>query len=144
MFMSFINEGDPVPRADKAYIRSLIHLYISPPPGRTCPVDRLTVKVPKKWFRKDKSSREKIDPPEQWVWKWNVPEGTLSNAGRLVVLRDPPLQASGNQDDVLAELTCDQELRGVVFGDPMMHVMSLYAQRVETLATKGVAASIWT
>ena len=33
LFMSFINEGDPVPRADKAYIRSLLQLYTSAHPG---------------------------------------------------------------------------------------------------------------
>ena len=33
LFLSFINEGDPVPRADKAYIRSLLDLYTSPAPS---------------------------------------------------------------------------------------------------------------
>ncbi|MCJ1302526.1 hypothetical protein MMC08_005330, partial [Hypocenomyce scalaris] len=83
---------------------------------------------------------------------WKVPPGTLSNAGRLVVLRVPdgPSRASpqrsqgaGDTDDVRAEYTCDQELRTVVFGDPMMHIMKTYARRVEVLATKAVTAQIW-
>lgn len=39
LFLAFINEGDPVPRADKAYVRSLLDLYLSPlPPSRIWPV----------------------------------------------------------------------------------------------------------
>lgn len=35
-FISFVNEGDPVPRADSAYISSLLQLYVtkSPVPGQ--------------------------------------------------------------------------------------------------------------
>ena len=71
---------------------------------------------------------------------WNVPPGALSNAGRLVVLRKSP---NGLEDDVKAEVTCDAELRGVIFGNPMMHMMNVYARRVEILATKAVTAKIW-
>lgn len=46
-------------------------------------------------------------------------------------------------DDIRAEITCDAELRNVVFGDPLMHMMKLYARRVEILATKVVTAKIW-
>ncbi|KAK4696171.1 hypothetical protein P7C71_g1706, partial [Lecanoromycetidae sp. Uapishka_2] len=49
----------------------------------------------------------------------------------------------GAEDDVKAEITCDQELRTVVFGDPVMHMMKVYARRVEVLATKAVTAKIW-
>ena len=69
---------------------------------------------------------------------WKVPPGSLSNAGRLVALR-----ASQNGNDVRAEITTDQQLRGVVFGDPVMHMMKVYARRVEVLATKAVTAKMW-
>lgn len=48
-----------------------------------------------------------------------MPPGVLSNAGRLVVLRarqNTNTAASGNEDDVTAEITTDSELREVVFG----------------------------
>ena len=142
LFLSFINEGDPVPRADKAYVRSLIHLYASAPPGSTRAIDRIPAKS--SFFMSKKPKALPVQPPADWVWRWNVPAGTLSNAGRLVALREPPLKGWANTEDVVAEITCDQELREVVFGDPMMHMMSLYAKRVEILATKAVAACILT
>lgn len=35
LFYSFINEGDPIPRADKPYIKSLLKLYVTPAPTST-------------------------------------------------------------------------------------------------------------
>ena len=67
----------------------------------------------------------------------------MSNAGRLVVLRDSQHQTAQVTDDVKAEITSDQELRAVVFGNPVMHMMKVYARRIEVLATKAVTAQIW-
>jgi len=74
-----------------------------------------------------------------------VPPAALSNAGRLVVLRSADDGRGGDTagDDVRAEITYDQELREVVFGDPVMHMMRVYARRVEVLATKAVTAKVW-
>ena len=47
------------------------------------------------------------------------------------------------EDEIKAEVTNDQEIRSVVFGDPIMHMMKVYARRVEALATKAVTAKIW-
>ena len=74
---------------------------------------------------------------------WSVPPGTLSNAGRLIVLRENQGSTAVAEDDIKAEITSDQELRGVIFGDPVMHMMKVYARRVEILATKAVTAKIW-
>ncbi|MCJ1368807.1 hypothetical protein MMC20_000014 [Loxospora ochrophaea] len=145
LFLSFINEGDPVPRADKAYIRSLLSLYLSPAPGSTC-LGTLVPSVPQPKFslpgvrpkpKKTTSSPAALATP---VPVWPVPPATLSNGGRLVILRAS--QETG-EEDVRAQITCDQQLRGVVFGDPVMHMMKLYARRVEILATKAVTAKAW-
>ena len=139
LFLSFINEGDPVPRADKAYVRSLLALYASPAPGASCLGSLLPVKTTTTFALLPGAHRKPQTvasvPP---VWK--VPPGTLSNAGRLVVLRTVHLRM---EDDVMAEVTSDEELRSVVFGNPMMHMMRLYARRIEILATKAVTAKIW-
>ena len=48
-----------------------------------------------------------------------MPPGVLSNAGRLVVLRarqNTNMAASGDEDDVAAQIATDSELREVVFG----------------------------
>ena len=47
------------------------------------------------------------------------------------------------EDDIRAVVATDQQLRGVVFGNPVMHMMKVYARRVEVLATKAVTAKIW-
>lgn len=148
LFMSFINEGDPVPRADKAYVRSLLNLYASPAPGSNC-IASLPAPKPckRKANFKKATGRRKNTPntnsaPAQ-APVWSVPAGALSNAGRLVVLRENRNSTAGPEDDIKAEITCDQELRGVIFGDPVMHMMKVYARRVEILATKAVTAKIW-
>ena len=140
LFLSFINEGDPVPRADKAYIRSLLDLYASPAPGTNC-INTLSTTTPAPKFKFNRLQRPKpckaVSAPELGGVHWPVPPSTLSNAGKLVVLRTPS-GAGDNDDDVKAEMTTDEQLREVVFGDPMMHMMTRYARRVEVLATRAV------
>lgn len=134
IFFAFVNEGDPVTRADKGYFFSLLDLHVSPAPGSTCSV----------------LGRSKPRPNIHW----RVPPSTLSNAGRLVLLRtrgqqsgysvsvqpsvphgSPPLPP---REEVEACGTTDAEMRGLVFGDPFMHSMDLYARRIETLAQGAV------
>ena len=147
LFMSFINEGDPVPRADRAYVCSLLNLYASPPPGSKCTASLPAFKPCKRKAKPKKTTGHRKNPRSanhsSTLPVWRVPAGALSNAGRLVVLRENKNSTNGVEDDVKAEVTCDQELRGVVFGDPVMHMMKLYARRVEILATKAVTAKIW-
>ena len=149
LFLSFINEGDPVPRADKAYIRSLLDLYTSPSPSvpRTAAVTDKSHKCTLGFVR-PKTNRANsapatisAPPPPQYVW--SIPPGALSNAGRLVVLRGEKVTKDNLDDDVKAEITTDQQLREVVFGDPVMHMMKVYARRIEVLATKAVTAKVW-
>ena len=146
--MSLINEGDPVPRADKAYVRSLLNLYASPAPGAQCIASLPVLKPCKRKAKAKKATGTQSSAPSALATPvqapvWKVPAGALSNAGRLVVLREDTTSTTGAEDDVKAEITCDQELRGVVFGDPVMHMMKVYAKRVEVLATKAVTAKIW-
>ncbi|KAL2670597.1 hypothetical protein Neosp_014385 [[Neocosmospora] mangrovei] len=129
VFLSFINEGDPVVRADKAYVKSLLELLASPPP-----------KKPKSSSKSRKSSRP---PPPVW----NVPPCTLSNAGRLVILRtgDPRAKPKDRKtvseriDEGVVAVTClEEQLRDVIWGDPVCHLMSLYAERIEVLAVRSI------
>lgn len=140
-----------MPRADRAYIRSLLSLYASPAPGST-PTDRdKSLPAPPPPLPLENSSRpcalgwkglgkrpkaKRADsapvaggvmlPEKKYVWK--VPAGTLSGAGRLVVLRG---DGDGRREgDVRAEVTCDEEMRGVVFGDPVMREFFLSSLRL--------------
>ncbi|KAL6716942.1 hypothetical protein ACLMJK_004854 [Lecanora helva] len=155
LFMSIINEGDPVPRADKSYIRSLLNLYASPAPGSSNCIAATALPIPHLKPCRPKPQQRPLpqkahsaptaapSSPLPPVYVWNVPPGTLSNAGRLVVLRDHREAGAEATNDVKAVVTSDEALRGVVFGDPVMHMMKVYAKRVEVLATKAVTARIW-
>lgn len=187
LFLSFINEGDPVPRADKAYVRSLLDLYASPSPGSSClntfipscpvvakitsglnptaqtqnqpasPVPMAANKTgffPKQAKKRPKPFKSSSAPTTVPGVVWKVPPSTLSNAGRLVLLRsgssthspsakEKQKGGSDAEEDVRMCITSDEQLRGVVFGDPVMHMMRVYARRIEVLATRAVTARVW-
>jgi hypothetical protein len=109
LFFSFINEGDPVARADKEVLLSLLKLYAAP--------------VPKKGEMKS----------------WSLPDNTLSLAGRVIVLRTRR-GIVGKEQPVEACVVTDEMLRRLIYGDPVMHMMKLYARRIEELATRAVTA----
>lgn len=132
VFMAFANEGDPIVRADKQYLYCLARLIAAPAPE---------VNVESKGLLKSKPSRQKLKRSGITSAKasvqapiWPVPEATLSNAGRLVLLRKTP----GQQKAVEAVCLSDEQLRNVIFGDPSMHDMALYKRRIDELAVAAV------
>ncbi|QSS61090.1 vegetative cell wall protein gp1 [Histoplasma capsulatum] len=168
LFFSFVNEGDPVPRADKAYVRSLLDLYISPAPplprppsatpGENISQKSASARLQQKLYRlggrkaASDSKRNKRSTKDDWendhdpmpTVVWKTPPSSLCTAGNLILLRGGDMEKQKNnlQDGVYAEafLMKDDDLRDVVFGDPMMHIMELYEQRIEILATNAVTA----
>jgi Lipase (class 3) len=150
LFYSFVNEGDPVPRADKAYIRSLLDLYSTPAPGQTCPLtsglgkSSSSLAVNKTGY---KSKKSKHAPSQPEAPLWPVPESALSNAGRIVLLRSVERYENRGKkkeihermnEGVVAQIVTDDLLRGVIWGDPVCHMMALYSRRIEILATNAV------
>ena len=195
LFFSFMNEGDPVVRAEKGYIRSLVDLLSSPLPVVPRPGKGATAK--KSFFGLQQSVSKldlgltKLDlvvpssmcsathlkgrntgpnaarpnttstaPPHDarhpYSNIWPVPTATLSNAGRLVMMRVPRQPAQNarrgselqrttsnrweknNLSSVTAHTVTDEQLRQVIFGDPSMHAMEVYLRRVDMLALKAV------
>ena len=155
LFHSFINEGDPVVRAEKAYVRSLVDLLACPDPGKAeqchkCSYVATTMGVlgasmsrldlalkPQKTGSKLNANPHNHTHQKLW---WDVPPATLSNAGRLVVLRAP--RGLTEADTVTASIVTDEQLRQVIFGDPMMHVMEVYRRRIEALAFRAVTGRL--
>lgn len=140
LFLSFINEGDPVVRADKAYVKSLLELLAAPSPSPQG-----------KDSGGQKHSSSGTQPSRSSSWcptpKWKVPPCTLSNAGRLVVLRSGDSKARPKDRKTVRErlnegvvaVTCaEEQLRDVIWGDPVCHLMSLYAGRIEVLAVGSI------
>ncbi|KAF3037484.1 hypothetical protein E8E12_004445 [Didymella heteroderae] len=151
LFYSFINEGDPVPRADKGFFKSLIKLYTTPapsvsalgstiasmsslnlaqPPPSSPPKSRLRLRRPSKTERPP--SKLSLAPPSV---EWPVPPCELSPAGRLIVLRPQP---GGRETDVEAVTVEEDMLRKVMYGDPLKHQMRVYKERIDAVATKAV------
>ncbi|KAE8409761.1 Alpha/Beta hydrolase protein [Aspergillus pseudonomiae] len=125
MFYAFINEGDPVPRAEKSYVTSLLNLYLSPAPfslgtSRTYPFV-------------SRQNKPAI---------WRVPPATLHLAGNVVLLRhqsqDPLFKPSHSvqKDEIEACQIPNEIMHDVVFGDPVKHWMGLYQERIEHLARR--------
>ncbi|KAK3995600.1 Alpha/Beta hydrolase protein [Cladorrhinum sp. PSN332] len=141
LFFSFVNEGDPVARADKAYVKSLLELFAAPAPPAV---------IDKKSRSKEGTSSSSRHSSSSSAAKpvWKLPENKLSCAGRIVVLRsgDPKSRSKGRKktveerlnEGVVAQITSDEQLRKVIWGDPVAHVMRLYAGRIETLAVGAV------
>lgn len=125
LFLSFVNEGDPVVRADKAYVKSLVQLLTDPPP------------LPPQNESKRKEERKCTRP------EWKVPSATLSNAGKMIVLRTADAHAVVTDCKTVKERLCEgvvavtckeEQLRGMIWGDPVAHMMNLYAGRIDMLA----------
>ncbi|KAK1525961.1 vegetative cell wall protein gp1 [Colletotrichum costaricense] len=177
LFLTFVNEGDPIARADKAYVKSLLELYASSAPstsgscssgggggesggekkGRSlaAKASKMTLRnkeskmslVPHAPGRESERDRERRKREGSGKPVWRLPPGTLSSPGRIVVLRsgDPKARprdrktvAERLDEGVVAQTVTDEELRGVIWGDPVCHVMKLYSGRIETLAVGAV------
>lgn len=170
LFLSFINEGDPVARADWAYLKCLMELYAtpgpSPPKGIKVKPSGGDKKALKGILKGGKSAstlavnrtrptagnRTNSAPSTSSVDArpvWPVPRGTLSSAGKIVLLRtsrkppskDPKKGGNGNGEErIEARLATDQQLRGCIFGLLMMHKMDVYRERIERMAVGAVTA----
>lgn len=162
LFMSFVNEGDPVARADKAYMKSLLELFAAPAPTPKSDSSSSSRRRAESETRRSRSSRQSSEKSRSSSSRpsahhagpvWKVPRCALSCAGRVVVLRSGDAAKGrraqrGERDTVgerldegvVAQIVTDEELRGVVWGDPVAHMMRLYAGRIETLAVGAVTA----
>jgi hypothetical protein len=158
LFYSFINEGDPVPRADKPYVKSLLKLYRTSAPTPStietaiASVSKLSLSQPlpkpktkygfiPRLARPSKTAFQAASSAALSMPEWPLPTHTLSPAGRLLVLR-PKIggQSAGLGEIVEAVTVDDVQLRGVMYGDPEKHQMKLYKERIDEIATRAVTA----
>lgn len=174
LFYSFVNEGDPVTRADKAYVKSLLELLAAPAPAPTKTAlpgppanpppkpnkpqgKKLKSSSASKTSKSSSKSNQSLqsnsstgrDSPTAQGPIWRVPPSTLSNGGRIVVLRSgnphPKVKRTKTIEErlsegVVAQVASDEKLRDVIWGDPVSHMMKLYAARIEALAVGAVTA----
>ncbi|KAL9058945.1 MAG: hypothetical protein Q9162_001503 [Coniocarpon cinnabarinum] len=164
IFFAFVNEGDPVARAGLEYIKSLLCLYTTPPPlldgwgrgpiwptppGVLSTAGRVVLLRPKA----SKTAALGAGPgagagagqQKRALFKKSSPdlrmqEGARGSAGGLGAGGGLGTTQSvdGTEGKIEACSITDEMLRGVVFGDPMMHAMKLYAERIERMAVDAV------
>ena len=131
VFMHFANEGDVVVRADRSYMSTIVRIVAAPSPN-SAPntTNALRKRVSRQTLKGGFQAGNKYQSP-----RWEVPPATLSNAGRMVLLREKP---GGRRGAIEAIQVTDEQLRDVIFGDPEMHRMELYKKRIDELAIAAV------
>ena len=102
LFMSIVNQGDPVARADKAYIRSLVELY-----AKTSPTDA-SLQTSKK--------------------EWTLPPAELANAGVVIVAHDT--KADIKETDWKLSIVGQRILDGLVWGNVKAHAIEVYGTAI--------------
>jgi hypothetical protein len=165
LFFAFVNEGDPIPRADKNFVKSLLKLYASPapstsvlastitsmsklnlsqPPTSSPPKSKLKSSFVPRLTRPSKSSLQTTTTTStiaSTAPAWSIPPCTLLPAGRLIILRPRVGSRERHGHDAIEAVTADSEtFRKVVYGDPMKHQMKMYKERIEEIATRAVTA----
>ncbi|KAI4231349.1 MAG: hypothetical protein LQ349_005674 [Xanthoria aureola] len=108
VFLSIVNEGDPVPQAQEEFIKTLIDVYML--------------------------SREDLD--RRYPDGIAIPRGTFRASGHPVILRD------AEPDDLHPNLieihrTDSRILQQKLFGNPFIHPMREYLDRIQGLSDQG-------
>lgn len=131
VFMHFANEGDVVVRADRSYMSTIVRIVAAPSPtSASNATNTLRKLVSRQTLKGGFQAGNKYQPP-----RWELPPATLSNAGRMVLLREKP---NSKRHAIEAIQVTDEQLRDVIFGDPDMHRMDLYKKRIDELAIAAV------
>ena len=106
VFLSIIIEGDPVPQAQEEFIKALIDVYVL--------------------------SNKELD--QRYPGGFYVPSGRFRASGNTVILRDiDPDNEKGM--DVKTYKTNSERVETKLFGNPFVHLMTEYLERIEQLAS---------
>ena len=102
LFLSFVNEGDPVLQAQEDFIKTLIDVYLLNP-KKLC---------------------------ERYPAGVQVPRGHFRPSGKTVIFRDvEPNDEDGN--DIRPYITDTCLLEKKLFGNPFVHSIREYSERIE-------------
>ena len=104
LFLSIVNEGDPVAQAQEEFIRTLIDVYV------------LNSK----------------DLSERYPGGVHVPQGHFRASGNTVILRDVDPNDE-NASDIKPYTTDSHLLEKKLFGNPFVHSIREYLERIEQM-----------
>ncbi|KAH8702864.1 Alpha/Beta hydrolase protein [Phaeosphaeriaceae sp. PMI808] len=120
VLLSIINEGDPIPRSDDAYIRILLQLLQKPIAIAT---DSISTS------RLFSSTQRASAKPRQ-----DLPPLSLYALGTLIVLRDANADVDDAKEDFQAHVVRQQELGSLLFANFFEHKMDEYLVGVDRVA----------
>lgn len=110
VFLSIINEGDPIVLAQESYINTLISIYVLSPQG----------------FEKEYG---KLD---------ETPKQVYHVSGQCIVLRDEdPDNEENDLGSFKAYVIVNSLLESCLFGNPFMHMMDEYIRSLGSLKADG-------
>jgi hypothetical protein len=123
-FYAIINEGDPIPRADEKYIDALLRVFVSVGPPNPSPLSTMP----------DSSLMSQLvgislDGLDKQGPVCQLPEMELKNAGKLLLIRQRNSPGTTRFWNVPEE-GMEGSLQGMLFGNPKMHRMLTYLERL--------------
>jgi hypothetical protein len=123
-FYAIINEGDPVPRADQKYIDALLRVFVSVGPPKSPPLSTMAdPSLSSQLAGISLDGRGKQGPI------CPLPEMELKNAGTLLLIRKRDSPGKTRFWNV-PEDENEGSLQSMLFGNPRMHRMLTYLERL--------------
>ena len=125
LLLSFINEGDPIPRTDEDFVNVLLKLLsesssddpVSPQDGKS------------QGFFRSRSQRNRSGSAKQF------PHLSLFGLGELVLIRDANADADGDEEQDLRLCSLrPQELEKFLFANFMAHHKDAYVEHIAAIA----------
>ncbi|KAL2063124.1 hypothetical protein VTL71DRAFT_6196 [Oculimacula yallundae] len=135
---AIINEGDPIPRADDAYIDALLRLFVYVPPPSpasnysNAPSNALSS------LGAHLSSMQIVDDTKTKL-KYDLPKPQLRNAGQVLLLCKPDPKRLASDLPVFWNVPtqgAQGALEEMLFANPAMHHMLKYLERLGLVQVK--------
>ncbi|KAF1962259.1 alpha/beta-hydrolase [Byssothecium circinans] len=135
---AIINEGDPIPRADDAYIDALLRLFVYVPPATpTLPASNPSASQLSSLG--SQLSAVQLSDSNQPGPRYELPRPQLRNAGQILLLRGPGSMRSASYLPVFWNTPKEGSqgaLEEMLFANPAMHHMLKYLERLGLVENK--------
>lgn len=135
---AIINEGDPIPRADDAYIDALLRLFVcipsASPAAPASNVSASTISSPASQL-----SSTQLGNSERPGLRYDLPKAQLRNAGQVLLLRRRDSASSASYLPVFWNVPKEGSrcaLEDMLFANPAMHHMLKYLERLDLVEGK--------
>lgn len=140
---AIINEGDPIPRADDAYIDALLRLFVYVPPTTQTSLASNTPASTLSSLNYQISATQ-LGSSEQTSLKYDLPKPQLRNAGKILLLRAGGSTSSASRLPVFWNTPKEGSqgaLEDMLFANFAMHHMLKYLERLGVVENNRLGGS---